>query len=83
MKKQSQDQVAFSLQVKELKQQIVFKQNEIDMKDREVVSAKRESSQLLGEAAKLHERIEQLNNILKNKQNDNINLLRQIEDLKL
>ena len=53
------------------------------MKDREVITAKREAISVSNESSKLTQRIEQLNNALKSKQNDNVNLMRQIEDVKL
>ena len=53
------------------------------MKDREVISAKRDAITVSNESSKLTQRIEQLNNALKSKQNDNVNLMRQIEDVKL
>ena len=53
------------------------------MKDREVITAKREAISVSNESSKLTQRIEQLNNALKSKQNDNVNVMRQIEDVKL
>jgi len=69
-------------EIKELKQQLAYKQNELDSKERELNVARKEVVAMYSENEKYKERVEQLSTIVKSKQNESSNMGRQMEDLK-
>eukprot|EP00347_Sterkiella_histriomuscorum_P017908 403347519 len=81
-KRHHQDSIALTLEVKELKQQIVYKQGLLDSKERELIQSRRDMAVVQSELSKLQERNDQINNALKSRQNDQVNLTRIVEDLK-
>ncbi|CDW73404.1 UNKNOWN [Stylonychia lemnae] len=81
-KRYNQDTIAFAQEIKELKQQIQYKNQLLEGKERELGQSKKEILSNQAETSKLTERIDQLNLLVKSRQNESTNFQRQIEDLK-
>lgn len=70
IKKFHNDSQAHSQEIKELRQQLVYKQGQIDQKERELIQAKRDFAILSSETEKLQDKVDQLNQALKQRLND-------------
>jgi len=66
-RKQGQEQLGLLHEIKELKQKISFFTGEMELKEREIVHAKKEQQKAETEQNKLLERNEQLNYLVKSK----------------